>query len=168
MEHIVDIKSPFTGGKVKEVITTEEQLFRKERYVVKVRYYECIDSGERFTTTEQDEMLFEDLYSQYRRRHGLPFPDEIRDIRQSYGLNHSQITKILGFGTNQYANYENGQVPSISNGKLINAVKNKEVMLDLLEQSKNEFTDKEYSKISKLVSGYTPKREKADTATSNH
>ena len=115
MEKYVEIKSPFTGGKVKEVSTVEEHEFRKERFSVHVRYYVCEDTGERFTTTEQDELLFNELYSQYRVNHGIPFPEEIKGIRLHYGLNYQQITKILGFGANQYAQYEKGQMPSESN-----------------------------------------------------
>lgn len=92
----------------------EEKIFRKEKFRVHVRYCVCEDSGEQFTTTEQDILQFNDLYSQYRIRHGIPFPDEIKDIRQKYGLNYSQISRILGFGANQYAKYESGEIPSES------------------------------------------------------
>ena len=54
MEMYVAIKSPFTGGRVKEVSTVEEHEFRKERFSVHVRYYVCEDTDERFTTTEQE------------------------------------------------------------------------------------------------------------------
>jgi len=81
MEKYVDMVSPFTGGKVKEVSTVEEHDFRKEIYSVHVYYYVCEDTGEKFTTTEQDELLFNDLYSQYRVKYGIPFPEEIKEIR---------------------------------------------------------------------------------------
>ncbi len=152
MEKYVDILSPITRGKVKEASTVEEHEFRKETYSVHVRYYVCDDTGEKFTTTEQDELLFNDLYSQYRVKHGIPFPEEIRDIRIHYGLNYSQITKILGFGANQYAHYENGQIPSESNGKMILAIRKKEVLLRLLDASKGAFDSEEYRRIEELVS----------------
>ncbi len=102
MEKSVDIKSPFTGGRVREVCTMEDVEFRNEIFHVHVRYYICEDTGEQFTTAEQDTLQFDYLYSRYRIRHGI-FPDEIKEIRTSYGLNYSHITRILGFGTNQYA-----------------------------------------------------------------
>ena len=108
MEQYVDMNSPFTGGRVKEVFTTEVQEFRKENYTVHARYYVCEDTGEKFTTTEQDELKFNELYGQYRVRHGIPFPEEIKATREKYGLSLAAISKILGFGINQYANYENG------------------------------------------------------------
>jgi len=161
MEKYVEIKSLFTGGKVKEVSTVEEHEFRKERFSVHVRYYVCEDTGERFTTTEQDELLFNELYSQYRVSHGIPFPEEIKGIRLYYGLNYQQITKILGFGANQYAQYEKGQMPSESNGKLLSAAMNRQFMLHLLEDSRAEFDEAEYNKVylSILASETKPENE---------
>lgn len=147
MERYVDMESPITGGKVKEISTTEIKEFRREEYRVNVRYYICEDSGEQFTTTEQDTLQFNDLYSQYRVKHGIPFPDEIKEIRQKYGLNYSQISRILGFGTNQYAKYEAGEVPSESNGKMIAAIKDKMVILGLLKGCKDSFQYSEYNKV---------------------
>lgn len=81
-KQIVDnMSSPFTGGSVYLVDDVEEQEFHKEKYLVPVHYYECKDTGEQFTTEEQDEQLFDELYGQYRQRHGVPSPDEVREVR---------------------------------------------------------------------------------------
>lgn len=151
MEKYVDMKSPFTGGRVKEISTTETKEFRKEKFCVHVRYYVCEDTGEQFTTTEQDTLQFNDLYSQYRVKHGIPFPDEIKEIRKKYNLNYSQISRILGFGANQYAKYEAGEVPSESNGKMIAAIRDKEVLLGLLRSCKTVFQPAEYEKIQTSI-----------------
>jgi transcriptional regulator with XRE-family HTH domain len=151
MEKYVDMKSPFTGGRVKEVFTTEEQEFRKENYTVHARYYVCEDTGEKFTTTEQDELAFNELYGQYRVRHGIPFPEDIKATRERYSLSLAAISKILGFGINQYANYENGQVPSESNGKMILAARNKNFMVSLLDSSREQFTEAEFTKIRNSI-----------------
>jgi transcriptional regulator with XRE-family HTH domain len=151
MEQYVDMNSPFTGGRVKEVFTTEVQEFRKENYTVHALYYVCEDTGEKFTTTEQDELKFNELYGQYRVRHGIPFPEEIKATREKYGLSLAAISKILGFGINQYANYENGQVPSESNGKMILAARNKDFMVSLLDSSREQFSETEYTKIRNSI-----------------
>ena len=145
------MNSPFTGGRVKEVFTTEVQEFRKENYTVHAWYYVCEDTGEKFTTTEQDELKFNELYGQYRVRHGIPFPEEIKATREKYGLSLAAISKILGFGINQYANYENGQVPSESNGKMILAARNKDFMVSLLDSSREQFSETEYTKIRNSI-----------------
>ena len=150
-ERYVDMKSPITGGKVKEVCDVEEKTFRKEKYPVHVRYYVCEDSGEEFTTTEQDELFCNELYNKYREKHGFPFPDEIRAVRENYGLNYTQISKIMGFGINQWKQYEEGCVPSESNAKLILAAGSKNGMKSMVQSSIAEFTQTEYAKILKSI-----------------
>lgn len=65
-----NIKSPFTGGAVNEVFALEQQTYKGENYWVHARYYQCVDTGEKFTTTEQDEQTLNDLYSQCRIKQG--------------------------------------------------------------------------------------------------
>ena len=63
MEKYVDIKSPFTGGKVKEVFAIEDMEYQGVTYQVHVRYYQCVDTGEKFTTTEQDQEWYDELHT---------------------------------------------------------------------------------------------------------
>lgn len=63
MEKYVDIKSPFTGGRVKEISTTEEMEYKGVTYNVHVRYYQCEDTGEKFSTTEQDQEWYDELHA---------------------------------------------------------------------------------------------------------
>ena len=150
-EHYIDMKSPLTGGRVKLVEDIEEQEFRKEKYVVHVRYCICEDTGEHFTLEGQDDFVLNQIYSQYRLAHGIPFADEIGALRKRYGLNYTQISKIVGFGTNQWKQYEQGVVPSESNGKIIVTLRNKQCMLSLLEASRAEFSATEYTKVKTSI-----------------
>ena len=75
-------------------------------YEVPVRFYKCVDSGEEFTTGDQDEEWSTVLYSQYRQKHGIPSPDQIHELRSQIGLSLQELTSILGFGTNQLSQYE--------------------------------------------------------------
>lgn len=156
-ERYIDMKSPLTGGRVKLVEDTEQQEFRKEKYEVRVRYCVCEDTGEQFTVEGQDDFTLNQIYSQYRINHGIPFTDEIIALRERYGLNYTQMSKILGFGTNQWKQYEQGVVPSESNGKIIVTIRNKECMLALLESSRAEFSDAEFAKVkTKIMSAPEP------------
>jgi len=147
MENLVQMKSPFDGGPVKEVSTMEAQTFRGETFNVHVRYYVSVNGGEQFTSEAQDTMTFNDLYSQYRNKHGIPYPEEIRQIRERYKLSYKQISTLLGFGINQYAQYERGQVPNISNGKMIRSLRDKKTAMDYLQNCRGAFSEKEYEKI---------------------
>lgn len=147
----VDVESPFTGGKVLEIRDVEEKTFRGEKYLVNVRYFQCEDSGEQFTTPEQDELWTNELYGQYRSRHGIPSPKEIKAVRETYGFNYSQMSRLLGFGINQLKNYEDGQVPSESNGKMLRIAADPLTMMNLLEISRNELSDSEFDQLRKKI-----------------
>ena len=146
-ERYIDMKSPLTGGRVKLVEDVEEQEFRKEKFLVHVRYCICEDTGEQFTIEGQDDFVLNQIYSQYRLNHGIPFTDEIIALRELYGLNYTQMSKILGFGANQWKQYEQGVVPSESNGKIIITIRSKACMLALLEASRGEFQEAEFAKV---------------------
>ena len=148
---LVNIQSPTTGGRVFLVEDTEEHEYRKEKFTVHVRYYVCEDTGEQFTGEGQDDLVLNQVYNQWRIRHGVPFPEDIKAIRLRYSLNYSQMSKIMGFGANQWKQYEDGVVPSESNGKMIRAIDNKHIMLTMLSTSKAEFTDTEFERLAMQI-----------------
>ena len=51
------------------------------------------------------------------QKYAIPFPDEIKRVRELYGISALRMSKLLGFGDNQYRKYEEGEMPSVSNGK---------------------------------------------------
>lgn len=63
---------------------------------------------------------------QYRERHSIPSPEEIKAIRMKYRVSAAKMSRILGLGANQYRLYENGEIPSLSNARLITLVAEKE------------------------------------------
>ena len=145
------MKSPFTGGKVILQQENSELVFRKEKFQFTHLYYLCEDTKEQFTTTEIDEINLSQVYNQYRTKYGIPFPDEIKKIRQMYELSASKMSEILGFGDNQYRLYENGDMPSEANGKILNSIKEPFFFKSFVENAKNQFETKDYEKIlSKL------------------
>ena len=100
--------------------------FRKKEYMVNYHYYLCPDSNEQFTSEHLDEINLMQVYNQYRVEHKLPFPEEIRALRESYALSATKMAEVLGFGVNTYRNYEQGEVPSESNARLIQVAQDPE------------------------------------------
>jgi len=120
------MKSPITGA---DMILKREQrsmVFRKKEYPVQYHCYFCPDSKEQFTTTELDELNLIQVYNQYRDKFNLPFPEEIRTTRELYGLSATKMAEVLGLGINCYRNYEQGEVPSESNARLIQVAQDPE------------------------------------------
>ncbi|MFN0081009.1 MAG: type II toxin-antitoxin system MqsA family antitoxin, partial [Ferruginibacter sp.] len=113
------MKSPFTDGETQLKKEQKNFVFRKESFTVLYHYYVCNDTKEQFTTTELDTLNISQVHNKYREKYGIPFTDEIINIRKKYDLNASKMSEVLGLGTNGYRNYEAGEIPSVATGRLI-------------------------------------------------
>lgn len=140
------------GNGEKYLVEERKAKFRKEEFTY---IHTCIvdSNGDEWTTTALDEANIFQIYNQYRLRHGIPFPDEISAIRKHYGLSAAKMSQILGFGTNQYRLYEDGEIPSLSNARTIIAAKDRNIFLSFIEASKKEYTSAEYKRIIGKVKG---------------
>lgn len=117
------MKSPFTGKEMILVRENRQMTFRKEEFDFVHHAYRCEETEEQFTTTELDNLNIFQVYNQYREKHNIPFPEEIRQIRDKYGVSAAKMSEILGFGANSYRLYEDGEVPQLSNARSIQGVK---------------------------------------------
>ncbi len=145
------MKSPYTGKEMKVVYESRTWNFRGEEYTYIHTAYKCEDTGELFTTNESDDAGFLQVTNQYRIKYGIPFTDEIIAVRKRYGISAAKMSSILGIGINQWRLYESGEVPSVSNGRMIRSIMNPRVFLDLVESSRQQLTDKEYANITEQV-----------------
>ena len=145
------MKSPFTGKEMKLVYEKRTMNFRGEKYEFEHTAWRCEDTGEQFTTDASDTAAFVQVTNQYRAKYGIPYTDEIIDVRKRYGVSAAKMSQILGIGVNQYRLYEQGEVPSVSNGRMIRSVMNPKVMLEMVESSKNEMSQSEYDRIVSKV-----------------
>ena len=148
------MKGPITGKEMSLHREERSLTFRKEMFPVQYHYYLCKDSKEQFTSTELDEINIQQLYNQYRNKHKLPFPEDIQRIRETYGLSAAKMSQILGFGANSYRNYEQGEVPNQSNGKLIQLANDPgqfRKLVEITDALKEEAKTKLLRKIDHLV-----------------
>jgi transcriptional regulator with XRE-family HTH domain len=125
--------------------------FRKEKF--QIVYHNLINqnTGEEFTNEALDELNLAQVHNQYRSKYGIPFIDEIKAIKEQYGLSAAKISEILGLGPNIYKNYENGEMPSVTTGRLIQLAKDPQEFKKLIALSKNDLEPIELAKINKKV-----------------
>ncbi len=148
------MKSPFTGGKVIKKTEQKTANYRGKEYEYMYTCYVCVDTNTEFTTTALDEKNTKQVYDQYRLEFGIPFPNEIRSIREKFNLSASMMSLILGFGENQYRLYENGEMPSLSNGRILNCIiKYPQVIQAFVDSAKRELPTRKYNFLkSKIAS----------------
>jgi putative zinc finger/helix-turn-helix YgiT family protein len=129
------MKSPFTGKEMS--IRHEKRMlsFRKEEIEIDFHYYFCEDTGEKFESDELAEINQLQVLNKYRERLNLPFPEKIIEIRKKYGIPASTMSDILGFGVNTYRNYENGEVPSTANARLIQLIEDPKELIRIVNFS---------------------------------
>lgn len=139
--------SPLTGDNATLKHEPRCLEYRGKEYPYIAQFYEDDTTGERFTTTELDETNISQIYNQYRVEHSIPFVDEIISLRKKYGLSSSKMSTILGFGANQYRQYEDGYVPTESNGKILKACQTPVVFRTMVENSRGQLGEKSYVKI---------------------
>lgn len=142
--------SPFCEGKASLIEKKTVIPYRKENFEINRQLYRCDTTGLEFSTEEQDQDAVNQVYGLYRKKHGIPTPEEIKSLRHKYGLSASKMSLILGFGINQYHNYENGEVPSLSNAKLILAAMNPEFFKTLVMLVKEDLGNKIYTRLQNL------------------
>ncbi len=145
------MKSPFTGGETILVEEMRKAVFRKEEYEYTYLCYQCVDTKETFTTTQLDMFNTSQIYNSYRSAHGIPYPDEIKSIRNRYELSALKMSKILGFGDNQYRLYENGEMPNVANGRVLKAIQSPGTFETFVDAAKNVLSDGEYTRIKKRL-----------------
>jgi putative zinc finger/helix-turn-helix YgiT family protein len=141
------MNSPITGKPMRLVREPGAKLnFRKEEFEITYHYYLCEESGEQYTTDELDRINLTQVHNKYREIYGIPFPDEIRAIREKYEVSASKMSDILGFGANSYRLYETGEIPSVANGRLILAIKHPEDFIKQVDASSHILSEKERKK----------------------
>lgn len=145
------VNSPYSGKPMRVVYENDTWDFRGEKFPYVHIAFRDDEHNEQFTTTESDTVCYEQVTNQYRAKYGIPYTDEIIAVRQRYGISAAKMSLILGIGVNQYRLYEQGEVPSVSNGRMIRSIMNPKVMLEMVESSKNELSVSEYEKIISKV-----------------
>ncbi len=145
------VSSPYSGKPMRVVYEPDTWDFRGEKFSYIHIAFRDDEWGEQFTTTESDTVCYEQVTNQYRAKYGIPYTDEIIAVRQRYGVSAAKMSLILGIGTNQYRLYEQGEVPNVSNGRMIRSIMNPKVMLEMVESSRNQLSQAEYRKIADKV-----------------
>lgn len=129
------MNSPITGKPMRMMRENRTIPFRKENFEVVFHFWLCEETGEQFEDEKQADLNINQVYNQYRAKHNIPLVDEIRKIRAMYGVSCSKMSDILGLGANQYRQYEAGEIPSVSNGRLIMQAADPEDFLKMVKSA---------------------------------
>lgn len=125
--------------------------FRGNSYDVVEHRYVCVSCHFEFTDSNLDRLNVEQVYNLYRSQHNIPFPEEIKELREKYELSQKKMSELLGLGTNMYRKYELGEIPSKSNGLLIRDLMDVQSFEKHIFKMKDHLKPKELLRIREIV-----------------
>ncbi len=105
------------GGNMSKSKKEIEYKFRGEIILVNgISHYKCDLCGEEELDLESAEALQEAAHSEYRKRHGLLEPEEIREIRERYLVSQQEFEQVIGSGKTTVSRWETGAImqPSVA------------------------------------------------------
>ncbi len=111
----------------------------------------CAECGEEFYCEELDQATLCNAYDEYRRRHRLLFPDEIKKIRKQYGLSQRGFAKLLNWGDKTVHRYENGAIQDKAHNSLLLFLRDPENMRFYLTENEVMLDVKQKGKLLKAI-----------------
>lgn len=107
----------------------------------------CAECGEDLFCEELDSATLVNAYNEYRKKHKLLFPDEIKKIREQYGLSQRNFAKLLNWGDKTICRYENGSVQDKAHNSLLLFLRDPENMRIYLTENEITLDEKQKSKL---------------------
>jgi putative zinc finger/helix-turn-helix YgiT family protein len=134
-----------------EVVKNVEDIkVRGELIKVEVKYYKCKSCGEEFEDPRSDEDPLDKAYREYRRRHGMMQPEEIREFRKKFGLTQNEMNRLLGWGGATLSRYENGALQDETHEKALRLAMEPRNLLKLIEATPDVLAEE---KRDRLING---------------
>ena len=107
---------------------------RGEPVEVEAEVLVCTACGRMVFDRAQDERTLRAAYGLYRQRHGLLKPEEIRSLRERYGLSQRSLARLLGWGLVTIQRYEQGALQEPAHDQVLRNLEDPHKVLELLER----------------------------------
>lgn len=131
----------------KIVIKNEVYNVLGENIEVEAKVLTCAECGEELFDEALDNQTLLNAYNEYRRRHKLLTADEIKCIREQYGLSQRSFAKLLNCGDKTIRRYENGSIQDKVHNSLLLFLKNPENMKAYLAENEVMLDEKQKAKL---------------------
>ncbi|MGN1213035.1 MAG: type II TA system antitoxin MqsA family protein [Christensenellales bacterium] len=116
-----------------------------------MKYHVCSKCGENLTSFKDIDIQMANIYKKYREIKNLLQPEEIKGIRNKYGISAELFSKILGLGRKTITTYENGVFQTKANDMLIRQSADKCNFIKMFELRKNDLSEKEIQTIERKL-----------------
>ncbi len=129
----------------------ESYIVSGESIEVEAEVLACPQCGEEFYCERLDHTTLLKAYNEYRRRHKLLQPEEIKEIREQYGLSQRSFAKILNWGDKTVHRYENGSLQDKAHNSLLLFLRSPENMKAYLAENEVPIGGRQKEKLLEKI-----------------
>jgi len=135
-----------------DVMEMEEKVIvRKEKFTVKVKKVFCTNCKKEIGMAESGFDEKEIAYDLYRRKHNYLFPEDIKRIREKYGLGQKPFSRLLGFGEITIHLYEKGALPDDTHIEMLKLAGDPENIKVIYENNKEAISETDRQAFEKKL-----------------
>ena len=129
------------------VSTIKNIEVRGEKISVEVEGLKCLVCTQDFDNPSSAKDPLEIAYREYRKRHGLLQPEEIKKLRKGYGLTQFEMANLLGWGVATLNRYENGALQDDAHERILHLIADHRNFLKVLEENPNTISSEKREKL---------------------
>lgn len=146
---------------VTRILNTNEtyEIFG-EKIDVDAKVRTCLECGEQLYDEELDNVTLVNAYNIYRQRHKLLTAEEIRQIREQYGLSQRGFSKLLNWGDKTIHRYENGSLQDKAHNSLLIFLRDPQNMREYLSNNETGIDAVQKERLEKKLDDLEPEIER--------
>ena len=136
------------------VLKPETFVVRDEPVNIESKVAVCRECGNEIFDMTADETNLRKAYAAYRARHGFLAPEEIKSIRETYGLSQRALARVLGWGLVTIQRYEQGALQDLNHDAILRKVsEDASFLYHQFEKNRNQFSEAECIRIGDNLAG---------------
>jgi len=114
----------------------------------------CQKCGAKIFDEERDSRNLEKAYTHYREVHNLLSPDEIRIIREKYGLSQRALSRLLGWGEITIHRYENGAIQDNVHDSILRLIEDPQNMQKFFEANQHKLPSYTAARLEERIASF--------------
>ena len=144
---------PHCGKERGRKIDKKARVFdiRGEQIGIDAKAAVCNGCGQEIFDAGFDSAALALAYDEYRKRHGLLFPSDIKAIREKYGLSQRALARLLDWGETTIHRYEAGSIQDQSHNDMLVLLGDPLNIKRLLERARKNLRPKVLFKIERRL-----------------
>lgn len=144
-------------------VTEITHMIKGEEISVTVNVPLCSECRCELSDLDVEEYHHDLALKEYRRRKGLLHTNQIKAIREKYGLSQRAFARALGFAEPTINRYELGALQDTIHNNILVLVNDSSVMLKMASLNKGNLTEKEFSALIETLN-----KNKSDIPSETH